>query len=225
QGCGAEGEGGGGGDMEAGGTVAGQDEGRRGAEAEHADEAREGRDARLARAPEQAQAHDHRRGEDRHGAQDRRDHAPPAPAGRSGPPLRPAALGYPILRDRGGGMRAPRGVGLGLCVVDHLYLVESLDLAAGRLRYVERRVASGGMTATALAQAAALGCEAHLLSAVGDDPEGRWLRGELRRLGVRVGRLALSRALPTTFAVCLVDPPSREPRFALPDPPPAEPSP
>src|SRR5262249_4692507 len=163
-------------------------------------------------------AHEHRRGEDRHRAQDRRDHAPPAPAGRTSPPIGFAALGYPILRDRGGGMRAPRVVGLGLCVVDHLYLVEGLDLAAGRLRYVERRVASGGMTATALAQAAALGCEAHLLSAVGDDPEGRWLRRELRRLRVRVGRLALSRALPTTFAVCLVDRRSGDRGFRRADP-------
>jgi sulfofructose kinase len=114
-------------------------------------------------------------------------------------------------------MRAPRVVGLGLCVVDHLYLVDGLDLAAGRLRYVARREASGGMTATALAQAAALGCEAHLLSAVGDDPEGRWLRRELRRLGVRTGRLALSRALPTTFAVCLVDRRSGERRFVVAD--------
>jgi len=114
-------------------------------------------------------------------------------------------------------MRAPRVIGLGLCVVDHLYLVDGLDLASGRLRYRERRVASGGMTATALAQAAALGCEAHLLSVVGDDPEGRWLRRVLRRLGVRTRRLVLSRAVPTTYAVCLVDARSGERRFVVAD--------
>src|SRR5262249_8359803 len=37
------------------------------------------------------------------------------------------------------------------------------------------------------------------------------------RLGVRVGRLALSRALPTTFAVCLVDRRSGERRFVVAD--------
>src|SRR5499426_2733407 len=98
-------------------------------------------------------------------------------------------LAYPISAEAGGCMRAPRVVGLGLCVVDHLYRVDGLDLGTGRLRYRERRVANGGMTATALAQAAALGCDAHLLSVVGADPEGRWLRRALRGLGVRTERL------------------------------------
>lgn len=114
-------------------------------------------------------------------------------------------------------MVAPRVVGLGLCVVDHLYLVDGLDLGSGRIRYRERRVASGGMTATALAQAAALDCESHLLSVVGDDPEGRFLRRALRGLGVRTGRLILSKSVPTTVAVVLVDARSGERRFAVAD--------
>ncbi len=114
-------------------------------------------------------------------------------------------------------MRAPRVLGLGLCVVDHLYVVDGLDLASGRLRYRERRVTNGGMTATALAQAAALGCEAHLLSVVGDDPEGRFLRRALQSLGVRTGRLILSREIPTTVAVVLVDARSGERRFIVAD--------
>jgi sulfofructose kinase len=114
-------------------------------------------------------------------------------------------------------MRAPRVVGLGLCVVDHLYLVDGLDLGAGRVRYRERRIAHGGMTATALAQAAALGCDAHLLSAVGDDAEGRFLRRALRGLGVRTGGLLLSSRTPTTVAVVLVDARSGERRFVVAD--------
>jgi sulfofructose kinase len=114
-------------------------------------------------------------------------------------------------------MRAPRVVGLGLCVIDHLYRVDGQDLCSGRLRYRERRIANGGMTATALAQAAALGCDAHLLSAVGDDPEGRWLRRTLRGLGVRTGRLVLSRRTPTTVAVVLVEARSGERRFVVAD--------
>jgi sulfofructose kinase len=114
-------------------------------------------------------------------------------------------------------MRAPRVVGLGLCVVDHLYLVDGLDLSAGRVRYRERRIANGGMTATALAQAAALGCDAHLLSAVGDDAEGRFLRRALRGLGVRTGGLLLSSRTPTTVAVVLVEARSGERRFVVAD--------
>jgi len=114
-------------------------------------------------------------------------------------------------------MRAPRVVGLGLCVIDHLYRVDGLDLSSGRVRYCERRVSNGGMTATALAQAAALGCDAHLLSAVGDDAEGRFLRRTLRALGVRTGRLLLSRRTPTTVAVVLVEARSGERRFVVAD--------
>jgi sulfofructose kinase len=114
-------------------------------------------------------------------------------------------------------MRAPRVVGLGLCVIDHLYRVDGLDLSSGRLRYRERRIANGGMTATALAQAAALGCDAHLLSSVGDDPEGRFLRRTLRGLGVRTGRLVLSSRTPTTVAVVLVEARSGERRFLVAD--------
>ncbi len=114
-------------------------------------------------------------------------------------------------------MRAPRVVGLGLCVVDHLYLVEGQDLSSGRLRYRERRVSNGGMTATALAQAAALGCDAHLLSAVGDDAEGRYLRRTLRALGVRTRGLLLSPRTPTTVAVVLVEVRSGERRFVVAD--------
>ena len=101
--------------------------------------------------------------------------------------------------------RARPVVGLGLCVVDHTYRVESLDLAAPRLRFSERRVSSGGMTGTALCQAARLGCQAHALSVVGDDADGRLVRRALRASGVRTGRLLASPRVPTTVAVVLVD--------------------
>jgi len=109
-----------------------------------------------------------------------------------------------------------RIVGLGLCVVDHSYRVESLEPQQVRTRYRERHVSSGGMTATALRQAAALGCDAHLLSIVGDDAEGRYLRRTLRAAGVKTRRLIASAHAPTTLAVVLVEP-SGERRFLVPD--------
>ena len=69
--------------------------------------------------------------------------------------------------------RFRRVIGLGLSVIDHLYVVEHLRLAETRLRYTQRLVRSGGMIGTAMAQAARLGCEAHVLSLHGDDAEGR----------------------------------------------------
>jgi sulfofructose kinase len=110
-----------------------------------------------------------------------------------------------------------RIVGLGLCVVDHLYVVETLDLAAPRTRWLERLVSTGGMTCNAVVQAARLGCNAHLLSVLGDDPEGRFLRRTLTRMGVKTRRIALSRELPTTVALILIARGGREHRFIVPD--------
>jgi sulfofructose kinase len=108
-------------------------------------------------------------------------------------------------------------VGLGLCVVDHTYLVEGLEPPRVRTRYTQRRVAPGGMMATALRQAAALGCEAHVLSALGADEDGRLVRRCLRGAGVKTSRLLLSERLRTTVAVVLVDARSGERRFVVRD--------
>jgi sulfofructose kinase len=112
---------------------------------------------------------------------------------------------------------ARRIVGLGLCVVDHLYVVEALDLTVPRTRSLERLVSTGGMACNAIVQAARLGCNAHLLSSLGDDPEGRYLRRELARTGVKTRRIALARELATTVAVVLVAKRGGERRFIVPD--------
>jgi sulfofructose kinase len=114
-------------------------------------------------------------------------------------------------------MSARRIVGLGLCVVDHLYVVETLDLSATRTRWLARVVSTGGMACNATVQAARLGCNAHLVTAVGDDPDGRDLRRALNRMRVKTGRVALSRELPTTVAVVLVARRGGERRFIVPD--------
>jgi sulfofructose kinase len=114
-------------------------------------------------------------------------------------------------------LRSRRIVGLGLSVIDHLYVVERLRLDETRLRYGTRRVQSGGMMGTALAQAARLGCEAHLLSLHGEDAEGRFVRRALRAAGVKTGRVLRSRAAATTVAVVLVARRGGERRFLVPD--------
>jgi sulfofructose kinase len=108
-------------------------------------------------------------------------------------------------------------VGLGLCVIDHLYLLERDEPGAERVRYVDRRVGPGGMIATALAQAASLGARTHVLSLVGDDADGRAVRRRLRSFGVDTRRLLRSRTLPTTVAVVLVDRDTGKRRFVVPD--------
>src|SRR5262245_48797553 len=112
--------------------------------------------------------------------------------------------------------RHRRVIGLGLSVIDHLYVVDHLDLAETRLRYGQRLVQSGGMIGTAMAQAARLGCEAHILSLHGDDDEGRQVRRALRAAGVKTGRILRSKQARTTVAVVLVARRSGERRFLVP---------
>ena len=115
------------------------------------------------------------------------------------------------------GPAARRVVGLGLCVVDHLYLVEHHDPSDPRIRYSERHEAVGGMVGTALSQAARLGCETHVLTALGDDAKGRLVRDGLREAGVRTRRIAYQKDWPTTVAVVLVERRGGERRFLVAD--------
>lgn len=110
-----------------------------------------------------------------------------------------------------------RVVGLGLCVVDHSYLVSGLDAGDVRTRYSERLVAPGGMAGNAMVQVAALGCRAHMLTGLGEDEEGRFVCRALRRAGVSTRHVVSSPQLRTTVAVVLVDARSGERRFIVPD--------
>jgi sulfofructose kinase len=107
----------------------------------------------------------------------------------------------------------PVVVGLGLCVVDHLYVVDEPGDTSERARYTQRLVLPGGMVSNALTQVARLGCRAELISLVGNDSDGRWLRRRLRASGVATRGLALSDAFPTTVAVVLIGARDGERRF------------
>ena len=93
-------------------------------------------------------------------------------------------------------------VGLGLCVIDHVYVVERLDFAEVRTRFTERLVLSGGMIGTAISQAAMLGCDAHVLSMLGDDEAGS--------LGLAIGPLRITlfalAGLMTAITVAIAGP-------------------
>jgi len=108
-------------------------------------------------------------------------------------------------------------VGLGLCVVDHQYRVDSLDLNAPRIRYQERLVSLGGMVANALVQANAEGAHSEALSTVGDDAEGRVVRRALARAGVGTRGVVRVPGGATRIAVVLVDAKSGERRFVVAD--------
>jgi sulfofructose kinase len=110
-------------------------------------------------------------------------------------------------------MTAPTVVGLGLCVVDHLYVVDEFAGTSERARYTERLVLTGGMVANALAQVARLDCRAELISLIGNDADGRYARRRLRAIGVSTRRLVLSDEFPTTIAVVMIRARDGERRF------------
>ena len=111
----------------------------------------------------------------------------------------------------------PRVVGVGLCVEDHLFVVDDYRLPEVRTRYSDALISPGGMVSTAIGQAAALGCDARLLTMVGDDGAGRAVTRTLRTLGVNTRGVVRSPDHPTTTAVVLVDRRTRDRRFLLPD--------
>jgi sulfofructose kinase len=114
-------------------------------------------------------------------------------------------------------VRTRRIVGLGLCVVDHVYLVDDIDLGAARTRFSERLTSTGGMACNATIQAARLGCNTQLLTALGDEVEGRWLRRSLARAKVGTRGVLLVPGFPTTVSVVLVAKRGGERRFIVPD--------
>jgi len=101
--------------------------------------------------------------------------------------------------------------------VDHLFVVDDYRLPEVRTRYSDPLVSPGGMVSTATAQAAAMGCDARLLTMVGDDAPGRSLSRVLRGLGVNTRQWVRSERHATTISVVLVDRRTRDRRFLLPD--------
>ena len=101
--------------------------------------------------------------------------------------------------------------------MDHLFVVEDYSFGATRTRYHDRAVRVGGMVTTALAQAARLGCRTRLLSLVGDDDDGRWMRRELRALGVGTRGLRSDPRFGTPVASIFVRRRDGERRFLVAD--------
>ncbi|MGX9792547.1 5-dehydro-2-deoxygluconokinase [Mycobacterium sp. MMS18-G62] len=71
----------------------------------------------------------------------------------------------------------------------------------------------GGSAANVTVAAARLGNRAALISGVGDDPFGRFVRGELARLGVDNRYVATHDAYPTPVTFCEIFPPDNFPLY------------
>lgn len=71
----------------------------------------------------------------------------------------------------------------------------------------------GGSTANVAVAAARLGRRAAIITGVGDDPFGRYVRAELRRLGVDDTHLVTSAEYPTPVTFCEIFPPDDFPLY------------
>jgi sulfofructose kinase len=98
-------------------------------------------------------------------------------------------------------------VGVGANSVDFVYLLPEFPDPAGpasKLPITSHRLSPGGQTATALCACAALGLRTSYVGAFGDDDNGRRMRDELARRGVRT-EAAITRPAPNRYAVILVN--------------------
>ena len=98
-------------------------------------------------------------------------------------------------------------VGVGASCVDQVCRLPVFPEAGGALakvRMQEQTRTCGGQIATALATCASLGLRAAYLGAIGDDEDGRRIRGELSARGIDLGHVEIS-AAPTATATILLD--------------------
>ena len=98
-------------------------------------------------------------------------------------------------------------VGVGASCIDQVCRLPVFPEAGGpraKIRMQEQNRTCGGQVATALATCASLGLRAAYLGAVGDDDDGRRVRGELASRGIDLGHIEVS-AAPTATATILLD--------------------
>ena len=96
-------------------------------------------------------------------------------------------------------------VGIGVCTVDHLMTVPHMPgnninmMASNYLRQ------PGGLASCALVAAARLGARGKIISIVGDDDAGRYIRGELKSEGVDTTKLIERPGSESHVSLILVD--------------------
>jgi sugar/nucleoside kinase (ribokinase family) len=98
-------------------------------------------------------------------------------------------------------------VGVGANSVDYVYRLPRFpqpDSPAAKLRITQHLVTCGGQTATALCTCAAMGLRTKYIGAIGNDPNGDRLRGELASRGMDLEHISVRDAI-NPFAVILLD--------------------
>ncbi len=101
-------------------------------------------------------------------------------------------------------------VGLGLNATDTVLLVDGFPALGGKERLLGSLFQAGGQVATALVTCRRLGLRARYIGRVGDDAAGRLQLASLRREGVDVRYVRVSRGTPNQVGYIVVDQSSGE---------------
>jgi sugar/nucleoside kinase (ribokinase family) len=96
-------------------------------------------------------------------------------------------------------------VGVGVAVLDHLFLLPHFPVPDSKLDALATDRQAGGVAATALVTCARLGLRARYVGKVGTDDDGATLRRALARSGLDVGSLVADATESTRITFGLVD--------------------
>ena len=110
-------------------------------------------------------------------------------------------------------MSGPRAIGLGLCTVDMLFVVDERPAFDTTMRASQYLRQGGGPTPTALVALARLGAAARFYGKVGDDPDGDFIRAELEAEGVDTSPCVVVPGALSRVALVLVEAASGERGF------------
>jgi len=96
-------------------------------------------------------------------------------------------------------------VGIGLNATDTLLMVPQYPPYAGKVRYQEEHVSTGGEAATAMVACARLGLRAAYVGSVGDDWRGEVQLESLRSTGVNIDHVQHKKDCPNQSAHIVID--------------------
>lgn len=99
----------------------------------------------------------------------------------------------------------PDIVGIGVCTVDHLVTVPRLPQRNENMRALNYMRQPGGLASCSLVAAARLGAKTKIISRIGDDALGEYIRQDLQSEGVDVSLLLEEAGSESHVSVILVD--------------------
>ncbi len=100
---------------------------------------------------------------------------------------------------------APDIVGIGVCTVDHLVTVPRMPHRNENMRALNYKRQPGGLASCSLVAAARLGAKTRIISRIGDDALGEYIRQDLQREGVDVSLLLEEAGSESHVSLILVD--------------------